>query len=114
MEIQEQNINITKEIKLYTSRWKLFLVFIFLALALGYIYLKYATLTYTSTTTILIKDPDEGRGVSELAALSDLSSLSDFGSSDIDDEVEILRSKTLMENVVRKLGIDVSVYKQLV
>ena len=111
MEIQEQSIDLSKEIKLYTSKWKLFVLFTSLAVFGAYMYLRYATSTYSTTTTILIKDEEDSRGLSELAALSDLSSLSDLGSSDVDDEVEILKSKTLLETVVKNLGVNVSVYE---
>ena len=104
------NMSLSKQIKLYTKEWKWFLLSIFCILGLAYTYLRYAKPQYDSLTTILIKDPSEGRGLSELAAFSDLGAFSDMGSNDVNDEVEILKSKTLIGLVISDLNVNISQY----
>lgn len=106
---QEDNFSIQKEIKKYTIHWKWFLLSAFFFLLVGYLYLKKTSPLYNSISTILIKDNREGRGLSELAAFSDLAGLSG-GNNDIDDEVDIIKSKTIISKVVKDLNLNISQY----
>ena len=105
----EEDISISKLISNYLQYWKWFVLSVLLSLILAFVYLRYAKPQYNTITTILINDPSEGRGLSELAAFSDLSAFSDV-SNDIDDEVDILKSKTLLSRVISDLGVNVSQY----
>ncbi len=101
-----EGFSLQNEIKKYSRSWKWFLVSIFICALLALIYLKKTPYTYNAVSTILIKDEGEGRGLSELAAFEDLTGMSG-GSNDIDDEVDIIRSKTLLERVVKKLNVSI-------
>ncbi len=103
----ENNFSLQKELYKYLVHWKWFLVTVFLCLIMAVFYLKKTVSVYNTTATILIKDSDEGRGLSELAAFEDLSSLSG-GNNDIDDEVDIIKSKTLISKVIQKLSLNIT------
>ncbi len=103
---QNENFSIQNEIRKYLIHWKWFLVSAFLFSIIGFLYIKKTSPIYNSVSTILIKDNREGRGLSELAAFSDLSGLSG-GNNDIDDEVDIIKSKTILSKVVTKLNLNI-------
>lgn len=70
-----------------------------------YVFLRYQTPVYNVTSSVLIKE-DEKKGAnaaSGLAAIQDLGMLS--MTSNFDNEVEILRSRTLIKKVVNDMGL---------
>ena len=77
-----------------------------LACCIGmYVFLRYQTPVYNVTSSVLIKE-DEKKGAnaaSGLAAIQDLGMLS--MTSNFDNEVEILRSRTLIKKVVNDMGL---------
>lgn len=77
-----------------------------LACCIGmYVFLRYQTPVYNVTSSVLIKE-DEKKGAnaaSGLAAIQDLGMLS--MTSNFDNEVEILRSRTLIKKVVSDMGL---------
>ncbi len=105
----EEQFSIQEEIKKYTIHWKWFIISSIFCLLLAFVYLKIKPNIYNTTATILIKDTSEGRGLSELAAFQDLTSLGG-GNNDIDDEVDIIKSKTLISKIVKKLSLNITQY----
>ena len=84
----------------YLPYWPLFVLASLLALVPAYIYIRYATPVYEADATIIIKDEKKGNEESKL-----VESLDQISSKKIvENEIEILQSRRLMENVVRTLG----------
>ncbi len=106
-ENQELDFNIREQVEKYLVHWKWFVLAVFISLSVGFIYLRYATPLYRATTTILVKDEKKGGLASELSALSDLGVLGN-SKSNVDNEVEILKSRTLIKNTVEELKLNVS------
>ncbi len=71
----------------------------------GFVYLRYATEEYRSTAKILIKDENRGQSVADFQIFQDLGI--GGGSGNIDNELEILRSRTLMTRVSDSLNLNV-------
>lgn len=91
----------------YLRYWYLFPVFVFLALTAAFFYLQVTPPIYSTKTSILIKDDKKGLGGSQGDMLSELSS--QFGGNKlVENEVEILKSQTLMEQVIKELNLDVA------
>ena len=88
-------------------RWPLFVAGVIVCLALAFLYLRYSTAVYNTVATIIIKDEKKGAGSSELAAFADLGLLGGMGTSSIENEIGILKSKRLMTNVVKELDLNV-------
>jgi tyrosine-protein kinase Etk/Wzc len=80
-----------------------------LALALfgAWVYLRYATLIYRSSGTLEIKDDKQSSGGLSDPKLSQLA-LFNTGTLNIQNEMEVLRSKPLMERVVNALNLQVN------
>src|SRR5690606_35197976 len=93
----------------YYPYWPLFLVLAVVMVALAWGYLKITPPVYESTATILIKD--EKKGVENSAAIE---SLNIYTSKKIvENEIEVIRSKTLMQETVEKLNLSAPVYEEL-
>ena len=88
-----------------------FLPFFVLGIALmlfaAYGYLRYATRIYSSTGTLLIKS-DQQKGGSSDDKFESL--FGDNKSMNIQNEMEVLRSKPLMERVAKDLNLEISYY----
>lgn len=98
---EAQTATIREVFRKYTYHWPLFLVSIVACLAAAYFYLKHASPVYEVTARLLIKD--QIRGVSGESAMPEL----DFIRSNkvIDNELEILKSRALMDQVVEELQL---------
>lgn len=88
----------------YLIRWPWIVASVVVCLALAAVYLHFATPVYNISATVLIKDDKKGGSVS-----SDLALFQDMGmfnsSASVDNEIEILRSKSLARKVVGDLGL---------
>src|SRR6185312_648677 len=100
-------INIREILYRYIRNWKWFLVSIILALMAAYVYIQYQIPQYNIVINILIKD-------NQSSADKLLSQQLSLGSSNttIDNEVQALKSNTLMEKVVNDLSLQTSYYIQ--
>jgi len=106
----EQNSNIQEQFFKYLFHWKWFLLSVFIGLFLAYTNLRYSIPTYQVTATILIKDDKKGGGLAtEISTFSDLG----FGvKSNVDNEVEVLKSRKLVEKSITNLGLNVTYYQE--
>ncbi|MFK7806514.1 MAG: GumC family protein [Saprospiraceae bacterium] len=91
------------------SFWWLFVLCFVAAIALGKIYLRYTTFQYSSRAVLLIKEAGNSGGISEQSIIAD-QFLSADGKS-MDNEIQILKSLTLMEKVVERLHLRVAYYR---
>ncbi len=94
----------------YLSYWKLFLISIFLCLGIAILYLRYTVKEYKVVSSVVIKDDKKGQTGVDMTAFSDLGILTQ--NSNVDNELEVLRSKTLMKRTVDSLGLGVSYFKK--
>lgn len=107
----DESINLREQLENYLFHWKWFVLGIAVALIGAFFYLRYSTNQYTVATTILVDDKNSGGLASELSAFQDLGM---FGSSKavLDNEIELLKSKSLAERVVKSLRTNVEFYIQ--
>src|SRR5690606_26393556 len=105
---KEENINIKEEIFKYIIHWRWFVLSGLVALVIAFLYLRYAENKYQSQTTILIKD-DKSQN-NQLIAFSELDIFG--GGKVIDNEIEVLKSRTLSEITVDSLDLNISYYTE--
>jgi tyrosine-protein kinase Etk/Wzc len=91
----------------YVSNWKWFVLGVFLSLSLAFLYLRFTIPQYKAMTTILVKDEKKGGGLSELSAFADMG-LGGALKNNVDNEIEILKSRTLVESTVKKLNLNIA------
>ena len=116
MELEQYNYSVeeTQESTLkdllvrYLFHWKWFFIGVILSLSFGHIYLRYQTPLYEVNATILIKDDKKGGMADELSAFEDLGILK--SNKNIDNEIEILKSRALMTRVVKELKLHISYF----
>ena len=92
----------------FSPHWPLFLLLTILSLAGAWLYLQYATPLYETNARILIKD--EKKGSENSQALESLNQLTP--KTTIDNEMEVLQSKTIVHEVVKNLGLYASVFSE--
>jgi tyrosine-protein kinase Etk/Wzc len=89
----------------YVRFLPLFVLSVAFALLGAYMYLRYKVPTYSSTGSLIIKSEkgaDRGDKFGEL--------INGGGTQNIQSEIEILKSRPLMERVVKSLGLQLSYY----
>lgn len=90
--------------------WPWFLGAVLVALIIAFVYLRYSTAEYRTSAIVLVQDEGKGGGgVPEGSLLNDLGL---GGKSNVENEVEIFKSRTLMEKVVRDLQLNVQYFTQ--
>ena len=86
--------------------WPYFVLLLILTMTGAWIYLRYKMPVYQTSATILIKDDKNATPASELASAFDM-----FGAKkNVENEVEVLQSKTLMKEVVENLHLYAPVF----
>ena len=90
----------------YLSYWKWIVASVVVFLVGAYVYLKCTVPVYNISSTILLKDDKRGGGVDELSTLQEWGVVS--SKNNIDNEIEILKSKNLLKSVVTDLKLYVS------
>ena len=106
-EYQEEDIQLRAILEKYLIHWQWFVLGILLCITAAYVYLRYTTPQYQASTTILVKDEKKGGMLSELSAFADLG-LGSSMKSNLDNEIEILKSRTLVERTVKKLELNIT------
>jgi len=101
---QEEQVDYKALFFKYLIHWKWFVASIVVCLIGGWIYLHYTTPVYSITGSVIIKDNKKnssaGTGLGDLEDLGFYSSTSNF-----DNEVEVLHSRTLLKKVVEELDL---------
>jgi tyrosine-protein kinase Etk/Wzc len=105
-EEEDQEFNLSEYLGRYLRYWHFFPVFLFLALISAFFYLQVKQPVYNTKTSILIKE-EKSIGGSQGDILTEMSS--QFGGNKtVENEMEVFKSQTLMEQVVKELTLDVS------
>jgi len=108
---EEESINITKIASMLLGKWYILLASIIICLILGFLYARYTPPTYQISSKLLVNDNDGGGGMGGKAnALMDLGSVLGAKSS-ADNETEIIKTRFLMEKVVRQLQLNIVYYR---
>lgn len=92
------------------GKWPIIVFSIFLVFSLSQIYLRYTIPKYSVVTKLLIKDTRNSSGMSETVVFQDLGILN--AGRNIDNEVQILKTFYLMEEVVKRLNLQYSYVSQ--
>lgn len=103
-------VDLNKIVNKLLSFWWLFIISVGIAYAASYFYLRYTTFEYSARAVLLIKDTGKSGGISEQDIISSGSGLT--GGKSMDNEIQILKSLSLLEKVVDELGLQVSYYRK--
>ena len=106
-EEKEEKTNWQAMLFKYIIRWPWFIASVIFCLVCAWLYLKTITPVYNISASMIIKDNKKGGNTgNDLSAFEDLGIIS--SSQNIDNEIEILRSKSLIKDVVSELELYIS------
>ena len=111
--LHEENINLQELFLKFIHFWRWFLISTIIVGLITAYYLRRTIPEYNVSATILIKDAKKGVGdaMSEIAAFQDLGLFSNSLNS-LDNEIEILKSRSLLAKVIKKLKLNVQYTKE--
>lgn len=108
-ESKEENIDVKELLFKYLIHWPWFVGAVVACLIAAWVYLHISTPVYNISATVLIKDDKKGGSAGMLSGLESLGLDGMISSSqNIDNEIEVLRSKTIAKEVVEDLALYIS------
>lgn len=109
---QEEEINLREELDKYLRYWPWFVIGVILCVLGAFLYLKFTTAEYSTTASIIIKDEKGKNPASQMEAFTDMGLLGGMGAESIENEIGILKSKTLMTQTVKALNLNITYFKE--
>ncbi|QLG44569.1 GumC family protein [Costertonia aggregata] len=104
---EEESFKIKENVQKYAQYWRWFLLAIVISFILGFLYLRYAPTIYESTAKIKIIDDSKELDI----ATDPLSALTGGSKINMDNEIEVLKSYRLLQQVVNSLDLEISYYE---
>ncbi|MET0637343.1 MAG: polysaccharide biosynthesis tyrosine autokinase [Chitinophagaceae bacterium] len=107
MKEKDTDFNLNRWIIRMLRMWPWFLLSLLACLALAFFYLKYKNPVFNSVAAVMVKDEKKGADLMNSSVFSEMG----FGSSNklVENEIEILKSYDLMEEVVGTLQLFVDI-----
>ena len=102
-----KDVNLNELVKPFLRKWWWFILSVLAFLALAIFVIKTSTPVYSVQSTVLIKDTKKAPS-SEMGMLSELGGFGSMGTNSIENEIEVLKSKKLMRDVVEGLDLQTS------
>lgn len=93
----------------YLHKWKFILFCVIMAIACAFLYLRYADYQYEAKATIKIKDDKSKNKLPEISSLQNYGLFSQ-DQNNVIDEIEIIKSRSLIENVVKDLKFNIQYF----
>lgn len=109
IEDEFETVSLKERFEKYFIQWHWFLLSLIICLILAFVYLKLATPIYEAKSTVLVKDEKKGGMASELSVFADLG-LGGSIRNNVDNEVEILKSRSLAESTIKKLNLNIGLF----
>lgn len=109
-ENEESTFDLKTEIYKYLRHWKWLILGSLVGLTLAYLYNRYSIPEYQSQATMMVLDDEEGNAIGALP--SGGGSVLSINENTLDNQIETLRSKRLVQNVIRELGLNVSYFNE--
>ena len=114
-QISEEPLNLYALFFKFFAYWPWFIVSVVGCLLLAFIYLRYQAPVYNISASVLIKEQD-ARSKAMMGTNGALGALQDIGgfsmTSNFDNEIEILKSRTLIRKVVTDLNLYINTQQQ--
>ena len=105
----DESVGLSEMLEKYMTYFRWFVLSVIFFLVLAFLKVRYETPKYKINASILIKEKEKGNSFSDLSAFEDLGL---FGNSDnsLENEIEILKSRKLITNVVKELKLNLSYF----
>lgn len=104
---EEDSINLKEILNKLVDKWPWFIISVVICLLIAFLYSRYTPPTYQINAKILVNDDEKGGGLGgKTSGLMDLGGLLGAKNS-VDNETEILKTRFLMEQVVRQMQLNI-------
>lgn len=103
------SIDFNTIIKPYLQKWSWFAVSIIIFIFLGFYYAYKSEPTYKTQASILVKDAKKSMGGGDFGMMQSVMGFSSMGTNSIENEIEVFKSKAIVEEVVKNLNLFVPV-----
>lgn len=109
MKSNTSTVDLKQTLELFLSYWKWILLCVIIAIMLGFTHLRYADYEYKANATIKIRDEEQSQ---KLPSLDDVKTggLFSGGADKIKDEIRVIRSREIAENIIKKLDLNIRYY----
>ena len=104
-EKEEQSIDIKSLIYIFLNKWYLFLAFVIVAVAAAWVYNHFTAPKYQVAGTVFVKDTR-----SMFDPTSIMTGINYSNMQNLDNEIAIMKSYSLSEQVVKQMNLEVSYY----
>ena len=107
-QIQEEKVDVKNLLFRYYNHWYYFVISVLFFALIAFAYIRYTTPIYSVSSTILIRDDNN----TQLGAENILEGMELFsGKTNINNEIVVLKSFSLINQVIDELGLGVSYYQ---
>lgn len=91
-------------VNIFLGKWYVFLICVFVALLVASAYIWRTPKTYVQNASVLVRD-QKGGGGSMAAAFGDIAGFTGLSQSTVQNELQIISSRSVMRSVVKRLGL---------
>ncbi|MCF7560764.1 polysaccharide biosynthesis tyrosine autokinase [Sabulilitoribacter multivorans] len=101
------NFDLKKTLSTYLKQWKWFALSCLICIGLTYLDLRYTTPQYLAVAKIMLLDDKDN---SSMGALKDLSLFSEKEDAMVEDEIEVVKSRSFLRNIIKRLNLNTKYY----
>ena len=102
-----EDFNLKKTLSVYLKQWKWFVLSCIICLCLAFAHLRYTTPQYIAVAKIMLLDDKDA---SAAGALKDLSIFSEKKDAMVEDEIQVIRSRSFLRNIVKRLHLNIKYF----
>ncbi|TGV03962.1 GumC family protein [Flavivirga rizhaonensis] len=104
-----EDFNLKKTLLIYIKQWKWFVLSCIICLGLAFLHLRYTMPQYRATAKIMLLDDKDA---SSAGALKDLSIFSEKEDAMVEDEIQVIQSRSFLRNIVNRLHLNISYFSK--
>ena len=105
-----ENENIKIIFYKYLPHWKYILISLVLSFSFAVIYLKFTQQSFKTTASLIVKDGSKNEISDQLSAFEGLGLNLGNSSSSVENEIQLLKSRSLISKVVQVLKLNVNYF----
>ncbi|NMH88317.1 GumC family protein [Flavivirga algicola] len=98
--------DLKKILSVYLKQWKWFALSCIICLSIAYVNLRYTTPQYLAVAKIMLLDDKDDSA----SALKDLSLFSEKEGAMVEDEIQVIKSRSFLRNIVKRLHLNINYF----
>ncbi|MCZ2845110.1 MAG: Wzz/FepE/Etk N-terminal domain-containing protein, partial [Candidatus Bathyarchaeota archaeon] len=107
---KESNFDLKAEIYKYLTHWKWLVFGCILGLAIAYLYNRYTIPEFATEASMMVLSKEKNNVIGALP--SGGSNVFSIGENSLDNQIETLKSKRLVEKVINELDLNISYFEE--